>query len=210
MLLGLAVAIKIAPLALLPVWVFARGSWRSVAMFLPVTFAPLAISAFAYGFPGVPVFSTLRQFGLSFRVNDSVWWLFDAMGWSGLSGSNALLGGCALVACVALAWWFRRDWRRGLLWVWGSAFLLSPVVHAWYVVWVLPLAAWRGRGARAWFVFSISMFGYFLLWEVNHASGKPWQEPLWLRLAILLPPLVALAWMKCVPRREVDPGESRR
>ncbi len=209
LLLGLAIAIKIAPLALLPVWICALRSWRSTAMLLPVTFAPLAISAFAYGFPRVPVFSTLRQFGLSFRVNDPVWWLVDALGWSGPSRSNVFPGGCALMVCAALAWWFRRDWRRGLLWVWGAALLLSPVVHAWYVVWVLPLAAWRGKGAGAWFVFSISTFGYFLLWEVNHASGKPWQEPFWLRLAILLPPLVAVGWIRIVQRREVGPGEGQ-
>ena len=176
-------------------------------MLLPVVFAPLTVSALAYGFPRVPVFSTLRQFGLGFRVNDPVWWLVDATGWTHLSGGDVLSGGCALAACVALAWWFRRDWQRGLFWVWGVALLLSPVVHAWYVVWVLPLAAWRGMGARAWFVFSISTFGYFLLWEVNHASGKPWREPLWLRLAILLPPLVAAGWMT-LARNERRPGKS--
>ena len=206
LLLGLAIAIKIAPLALLPVWVVALRSWRRVAMLAPVAFAPLAVSALAYGFPWVPVFATLRQFGVGFRVNDPVWWLLAAMGGSHRSENNVLPGGCALVAGAALAYGFRHDWRRGLLWVWGAALLLSPVVHAWYVVWVLPLAAWRGQGARAWFVFSISTFGYFLLWEVNHTSGKPWQEPLWLRLAILLPPLVAAAWTGVVQRREVGPG----
>lgn len=193
LLLGLAIAVKIAPLACLPVWACAAGSWRR-AWWLPLSIAPLAVSALAYGFPGTPVFATLQQFGGSFRVNDPVWWLVEATGWSYPTGGNRFYGVCTLGVCVALACQFRRDWRRGLLWVWGAALLLSPVVHAWYVVWVLPLAVWRGEDARAWCVFSISTFGYFALWEVNHASGRPWQEPLWLRLAILLPPLAALAW----------------
>ena len=192
--LGLAIAVKIAPLALLPVWAVAAGSWRRAAVLLPVSMIPLAVSACAYGFPGTPVFATLRQFGGGFRVNDPVWWLVGAVGLPNPAGSNVLYGGCALAVCLALTYRFRHDWRRGLFWVWGAALLLSPVVHAWYVVWVLPLAAWRGPAARAWFVFSISTFGYFLLWEVNHASGKPWREPLWLRLVILLPPLLFLAW----------------
>ena len=192
LLLGVAIAIKIAPLALLPVWMFALPSWRRAFVMLPVVFAPLGITALIYGFPSVPVFSTLREFGTSFRVNDPFWWMVEATGWSHPSGNNVLYGIFGAVTCVALACWFRRDWRRGLLWVWGAALLLSPVVHAWYLVWILPLATWRGPDARAWFVFSISIFGYFLLWEVNHASGKPWLEPLWLRLVILLPPLLYL------------------
>ncbi len=198
LLLGVAIAIKIAPLALLPVWIFALPSWRRAFVMLPVVIAPLGIFALIYGFPNVPVFSTLREFGTSFRVNDPFWWVFQATGWSHLSRNNVLCGIFGAVTCVALACWFRRDWRRGLLWVWGAALLLSPVVHAWYLVWILPLAAWRGSGARAWFVFSISIFGYFLLWEVNHASDKPWVEPLWLRLVILLPPLLYLVGMKLV------------
>ncbi len=80
LLLGVAVAIKIAPLALLPVWVFALRSWRRVVVLLPFIFAPLGIFALLYGFPGVPVFSTLREFGTSFRVNDPFWWMVDATG----------------------------------------------------------------------------------------------------------------------------------
>ena len=198
LLLGVAVAIKIAPLALLPVWMFAVRKRRRVLVLLPVIFAPLAISALFYGFPSVPVFSTLREFGNSFRVNDPLWWMVEATGWSPSSGNNALYGILGAVTCVALACWFRRDWRRGLLWVWGAALLLSPVVHAWYLVWMLPLAAWRGPNARAWFVFSISMFGYFSLWEVNHASGRPWVEPVWLRLAILMPPVLYLLGSKLI------------
>ena len=76
----------------------------------------------------------------------------------------------------------------------GAALLLSPALHAWYVLCVLPLAVWRGESARAWVVLSISVFGYFLLWDVNHASGRAWEEPIWLRLLIYLPPLIALGW----------------
>ena len=177
LLLGIAIAIKIAPLALLPVWMFALQSGRRVLVLLPVVFTPLGMSALIYGFPNVPVFSTLREFGTSFRVNDPFWWMVEAIGWSHSSGNNVLYGIFGAVTCVALAYWFRRDWRRGLLWVWGAALLLSPVVHAWYLVWILPLATWRGPDARAWFVFSISIFGYFLLWEViTPAASLGWNH----------------------------------
>ena len=203
-LLGTAVAIKIVPVVLLPGWALAAGSWRRALGLWPVALAPLALTALAYGFPGTPIFRPLQQFGDSFRVNDPFWWLLDVAGGPGFLQSNRLHAACTLAVCCALADRFRREWRRGMLWTFGAFLLLSPVVHAWYVAWVLPLAVWRG--ARAWFVFSLSTFGYFLLWEVNHASGQPWQEPLWLRGIILLPPLVALGWMGGIRPPPFGPG----
>ena len=194
-LLGLAVGIKIAPVVLLPGWAFAVGRWRRVAFLLPLVVAPTLGPALRYGFPGVPVFAALGRFGRDFRVNEPVWWLWEAAGLPGSPGGGGAFSGLALLVCGGLSWWFRRDWRRGLLWVWGAALLLSPVVHAWYVVWVLPLAAWRGEAARPWFVFSVSTFGYFLLWQI-YPPGRiaPWVEPVWLHLLIEIPPLCGLAW----------------
>ena len=200
LLLGVAGAIKIVPLVLFPIWVAAAASRRKLPGLLALITGPLAISAVAYGFPRTPVFSTLQRFGRDFRVNDPIWTVLDGVTGSRLPNDNRLSEGCTLFACLFLAYLFRRDWRRGLLWVWGAVLLLSPVVHAWYVVWVLPIAVWRGRSARPWIVLSISIFGYFLLWEVNHASGRPWVEPVWLRSLIYLPPALALAWMNRAPR----------
>ena len=194
LLLGLAVGVKIAPVVLLPVWALAVGRWRRVVCLLPLVAAPTLVPALWYGFPGVPVFAALGRFGRDFRVNEPVWWLWEAAGLPGSSGGSGIISAVALLVCTGLAWRFRRDWQRGLLWVWGAALLLSPVVHAWYVVWVLPLAAWRGEPARPWFVYSLSTFGYFLLWQL-YPPGRiaPWVEPLWLRGLIELPPLLALA-----------------
>lgn len=192
LLLGVAIGVKFIPVVLLPVWGFAAGSWRRALGLIPFAGLPLALSAVAYGFPGVPVFATLQRFGRVFRVNDPVWSTLESIAGASPSGGNTVYGCLTASACLLVAFWFRRDWRRGLLWVWGAALLLSPVVHAWYVLWVLPIGVWRGSPAKAWFVLSISMFGYFLLWEVNHESGRPWEEPLWLRLSIYLPPLVVV------------------
>ena len=202
-MLGVSAAFKIVPLALVPVWFFALG-WRRAWWTLPVVLAvPVGLAAW-YGFPAVPVFGALGRFGRDFRVNDAVWWIVDASvpvggGWVQAVGAGV---------CGGLAVWWRRDWRRGVGWVMGAALLLSPVVHAWYVVWVLPLAAWRGgTAARVCFVWSVSVFGYFLLWEVNHDSGRPWVEPFWLWGFIYVPPLVA--WVESLHRQRKRPVVSR-
>ena len=189
-LLGVAAAFKVVPLALVPVWGCALG-WRRAALVLPTALSIPPLLATLYGFPAVPVFGALGRFARGFRVNDPVWWLVDMVRAPGEPSVNDPYQAVAVLVCGGLAVWQRRDWRRGLFWVMGAALLLSPVLHAWYAVWLLPLAVWRGpAAARPWLVLSVSMFGYFLLWEVNHASGRPWQEPLWLRLFIYLPPLV--------------------
>lgn len=192
-LLGVAIALKVVPVVLLPVWFFTLG-WRRAVVVLPLAVGIAPALALLYGFPGVPVFGALGHFASGFQVNNAFWWFIDPM--------NRLGRFYVLVTasvCLVLAFWLRRDWRRATLWVMGAALLLSPALHAWYVLWVLPLAVWRGENARAWVVLSISVFGYFLLWEVNHASGRSWDEPIWLRLLIYLPPLVALGWSLLVP-----------
>ncbi len=191
-LLGISIALKAASVVLLPVWFFALG-WRRAVVTLPVAVGLSPALALFYGFPGVPVFGTLARFARGFRVNDALWWIVDPAGrWS--DAYAPVVAG----VCIGLAVWLRGDWRRGALWVMGAALLLSPATHAWYVLWVLPLAVWRGDDGRAWVVFSVSVFGYFLLWEVNRASGQSWEEPLWLRGLIYLPPLVELGWQRAV------------
>ena len=200
-LLGAAVALKMVPALLLPVWSFALG-WRRALLALPVAAGGPVALAFLYGFPGTPVFGALDRFARDFRVNDALWWLVDPASHASGAARFVTIGVCGVLA----AWW-RADWRRALLWVMGAVLLLGPQVHAWYVLWILPLAVWRG--ARAWCVLSVSMFGYFLLWEVNHASSSPWTEPLWLRVLIYGPPLAALAWPTVLrPSAQANPAET--
>lgn len=200
LLLGVSIAFKAVPAVLLPVWFFALG-WRRALLALPVAIGISPALALLYGFPDVPVFAGLAHFARDFQVNDALWWLVDPA--DRVSGFH---GWAAAAVCLALAVYFRRDWRRGMLWTLGAALLLGPSVHAWYVVWILPVAVWRGAGG--WVVFSVSVFGYYLLWEVNHASGRPWEEPLWLRLLIYLPPLLAVGWARSVrPSAQADRGE---
>ena len=199
-LFGISIALKTVPAVLLPVWFFALG-WRRGLLALPVATGVSPALALLYGFPSVPVFGSLAHFARDFRVNDALWWLVDPG-----DRLDEFQGWVAIIVCLTLAVCFRRDWRRGMLWTLGAALSLSPSVHAWYAVWILPLAVWRE--AKAWVVFSISVFGYYLLWEVNHASGQPWEEPLWLRLLIYLPPLIAVGCARFVrPSAQADPTE---
>ena len=94
---------------------------------------------------------------------------------------------------LAISWRMRAQPGRALLWVLGAALVLSPVLHPWYLCWVLPFAALRS--ARPWWVFSASIFGYYLLWESGF-GWTPWEQPVWQRLLIALPPVIALAMVR--------------
>jgi hypothetical protein len=93
--------------------------------------------------------------------------------------------------CVALlSLLFARNWRRGMLWIFGAALILSPVLHPWYCTWILPFATWRN--ARAWHVLSVTLFAYYLFWN-ERLFALPWHSEPWLRAIIIVPPLVTLA-----------------
>ena len=75
-----------------------------------------------------------------------------------------------------------------MIWVFGTALILSPVLHPWYCTWILPLAAWRH--AYTWFVFSITLFAYFLFWN-ERLFLLPWRSEPWMRALIIAPALAA-------------------
>ena len=183
-LLGLAIAIKLAPIVLVPVWFFALG-WRRAALLAPALL-PLPLLALLYGWPAVDIFASAREFGRVARTNDAVWWLSERFLWPNVAQKNDVYNLLAACACALLAIRFWSDWRRAVLWVLGAVLLLSPALHPWYLTWILPFAAVGGRRARGWLVLSVTIFLYFLLWT----QPLPWQEPTWLRLAIFVPPLL--------------------
>ncbi|MGB5733926.1 MAG: glycosyltransferase [Thiohalocapsa sp.] len=61
----------------------------------------------------------------------------------------------------------------------GALILFAPVVHLWYLTWVLPFTVLRPR--LHWLMLSVSAGAYFFVWD-NQRAGSwsllPWQETL--------------------------------
>lgn len=200
LLLGLAIALKVVPLVLLPVWAFALGGRRMPWLLLALI--PPLCGALHFGWPAVDITAGLRAFGRVARTNDCVWWLVEWLRGERIA-YNDIPQLVQALACGSCAWIFRSDWQRATLWVLGALLIFSPALHPWYLSWILPFAALAAfppttspspspaRPASAWLVLGVSTFGYFLLW----LYPLPWQQPVWLRLLILLPPLLWLAWI---------------
>jgi alpha-1,6-mannosyltransferase len=193
---GIAISIKLVPVFLLLCCVFALG-YRAITLVVSGAI-PLLLSLL-YGYPKIPIWDSLRSFAHVTRVNDLFWWLIEETVWPNPHQKNYHYNVILLIAVAVvslLAFW---NWKRAMLWVLGTALVLSPVLHPWYCPWILPLATWRR--AFAWHVLSITLFAYFLFWN-ERLFALPWHAEPWTRAIIIVPPLVAAIWIGLAQRAQ--------
>ncbi|MFP4597363.1 MAG: glycosyltransferase 87 family protein [Persicimonas sp.] len=87
-------------------------------------------------------------------------------------------GLAALAVALAMLWALlvRRDPIAGTLIVLLTLFLVAPIVHPWYVAWLVPLAALRHSPAAL--TFSFAVLAAYFAWMSARAGG-PWEVPVW-------------------------------
>ncbi|MEO5753721.1 MAG: hypothetical protein ABIR38_03350 [Chthoniobacterales bacterium] len=183
---GFAISIKLIPLLLLPMCVFAL---RRRAIALVISLAIPFLLSLPFGVPFVPIWKSLGRFIYVTRLNDAFWWIIEDTIWPNPHQKNYHYNLIIIVAVVVVSLFFIRNWKRGLLWAMGTALILSPVLHPWYCTWILPLAAWRR--VEAWQVLSVTIFAYYLFWN-ERLFFLPWHSEPWLRGFIFIPPIVAM------------------
>jgi hypothetical protein len=202
LLFGVAIAIKLIPVLLLPACLVAlRRRWYYV-LFAAVV--PLGFS-FLYGFPQFNPWSNVMTFGQVTRTNDLIWWFWEHVV-PNVWQNNRVYNTTLIIVVLLVTWQQRRDWRKAMLAALAVALVLSPALHPWYVSWILPLAAWFR--ARAWFVLSVSVFAYFSLTS-DSILGPAWQQPWWHHLVVGLPPLTWFLAERCLPVVRRFVGERR-
>jgi hypothetical protein len=184
-LFGIAISIKLIPLLLLPLCVFALGL-RAVALVLSVGIP--GVLSLIYGYPQIDIWDSLGSFAYITRLNDLFWWIIEETVWPNYRQKNYQYNVIIMIVVLLVSLAFWRNWRRGMLWVLGAALILTPVLHPWYLTWILPLAAWRR--AQPWQMLSVTLFAYFLFWN-ERLFMLPWRAELWMRGIIILPPVVA-------------------
>jgi hypothetical protein len=182
--LGAAISIKLVPLLLLPVCVFALGR-RAITLVISLVIP--ALLSLPFGFPRVPIWESLGRFIYVARLNDMFWWIVEDTFWPNPHQKNYHYNVIIFVAVVVVSLFFIRNWKRGLFWVMGTALILSPVLHPWYCTWILPFAAWRR--SDPWQVLSVTVFAYYLFWN-ERLFLLPWHSEPWLREFIFIPPVV--------------------
>ncbi len=179
---ALAALTKFAPLAALPPLTRRLGprflmgfSAVFVALYLPYVSA------------GRKLFSGLGTYAEHWRFMEGPFSLIESV----MPGPLAPRYAAAAIVLAVVAWATFKRFRpeRALFWVLGAGMLLTPTLHPWYVLWMLPLAALRV--SRPWLLMTgLSFLGYYGF-AAFHETGT-WPQPVWLRLLLWLPVLALL------------------
>jgi hypothetical protein len=106
-----------------------------------------------------------------------------------------------------LLWWARRleDPIRYIVGVAGVGVLVSPVLHPWYLLWLVPCLCFVRIPAVLALTGTVVLA--YTVWP-GYLAGGPWTVPLWARLAEYVPVFGLGMWGlgRCVRRSLFLPG----
>ena len=182
--LALSALTKFAPAAALPALVRRLG-WKSLAGFAItglVLYAPFALA-------GPRLFTGLMTYSEHWWFMKGPFTVLEAV--TGDPGRARFAAAALVVIVVGWTAVARFDLERTLLWLLGAGMILTPTLHPWYVLWMLPMAALRT--SRPWILLSgLAFIGYFGLGSYQETGD--WSQPGLARAALWMPFLVLLVF----------------
>lgn len=193
---GLAVAVKILPIVLLPLY-WKRVRVRDAAL-TAIVVVLLYVPFLDHGL--IPL-GSLGNYVHSFWFNDPVFALLERV------AVPELIAGLAVLVGILTAAWFRRKFRRkfrekseaasaeAFAWPMAASLLCAPVVYPWYLLWMLPFL--RSRSTLPIIIWSVSILPTYYVWHLR-AIGQAFIVPGWILLleygSVAL--AVALVWSR--------------
>ncbi len=196
--LGLAVAVKLLPIVLLPLY------WKRIRI------RDAALAAAVVGLLYVPFLNhgripigSLGKYVQSFRFNDPVFATLERV------APPPLVAGLAVLVGLLTATWLRRsspEWSPDVFaWPMAASLLCAPVIYPWYLLWLLPFL--RSTSTLPLVIWTVSIIPTYYVWHLR-ALGRPWLLPGW--IAALEYGFVAAAAAIIAFRRIIRPAVSWR
>ena len=172
MAFGLAVAVKLLPIVLLPLY------WRRVrirdGVLATVVVGLLYVPFLNHGRISIGSLGTYVQ---SFRFNGPVFATLERV------AAPQFVVGLALLAGFLTAIWMRRKSpppsSDAFAWPMAASLLCAPVVYPWYLLWLLPFV--RSVSTAPIILWTVSIIPTYYVWHLR-TLGRPWLVPGWIML----------------------------
>jgi len=162
--LGLAIAVKLLPIILLPIY------WKRIRI------RDAALAAVVVGLLYVPFLNhgripigSLGTYVRNWRFNGPVFAMLDQV------APPQLLAGLAVLVGFVTATWLRRTAPESspdiFAWPMAASLLCAPAVFPWYLLWLLPFL--RSASTLLIIVWTVSIIPTYVMWHLR-TSGRPW------------------------------------
>jgi alpha-1,6-mannosyltransferase len=173
--LGLAIAVKLLPVVLLPLY------WKRVRI------RDAALAATVVGLLYVPFLDhgripigSLGTYVQSFRFNGPVFAALDQV------APPQLLAGLAVLVGLVTATWLRirraaPEWSPDqFAWPMAASLLCAPAIFPWYLLWLLPFLT--SASTLLIILWTVSIVPVYIMWHLR-TLGRPWGAlPGWVML----------------------------
>jgi hypothetical protein len=169
---GLAVAVKLLPIVLLPLY-WKRVRLRDGAL---ATVVVVLLYAPFLNHGRIPT-GSLSTYVQSFRFNGPVFAALERV------VAPQLVVGLALLVGFLTAIWLRSKASESsadaFAWPMAASLLCAPVVYPWYLLWLLPFV--RSASTVPLIIWTVSIIPTYYVWHLR-TLGRPWLVPGWVML----------------------------
>ena len=170
---GLAVAMKLLPIVLLPLY-WKRVRVRDGAL-AAVVVGLLCVPFIDLKHGRIPI-GSLGTYVHSFRFNDPAFAMLERV------ASPELVAGLTVLVGFLSAVWLRRESATSsdaFAWPMAASLLCAPVVYPWYMLWLLPFL--RSASTVPIMIWTVSIIPTYYVWHLR-SLGHPWILPGWIML----------------------------